>query len=120
MFGERRKSQDSRDRGVREGLGAAQPAFGNQLSCHPRYFMMMPCNVISVYILIDPFSKRSAGIAASSVFLANECEGKGNTGRELLVPVRQELGLGLGGVGLKFVLSPAPLPEQGLLPSSAL
>lgn len=84
MFGERGKSQGSCDRDVQEELGAAQPVFGNQLSCHPRYFMMMPCNVISVYILIDPFSKRSAGIAASSVFLANECEGKGNTGRECL------------------------------------
>lgn len=41
--------------------------FGNRLRCHPRYFMMMPCNVISVYILIDPFSKRSGRIPASSV-----------------------------------------------------
>lgn len=92
-----------------EELGAAQAGFGNQLSCQPRCFMMMPCNVISVYILIDPFSKRSAGIAASSVFLANECEGKGNAGREPPVPVQQELGLGMGAVGLKFVLSPTPL-----------
>lgn len=93
-----------------EELGTAQPVFGNQLSCHPGYFMMMPCNVISVYILIDPFSKRSAGIAASSVFLANEHEGKGNTGREPLVPVQQELGLEIGAVGQEFVLSPTPLP----------
>lgn len=56
--------------------------------------------MISVYILIDPFSKRSAGIAASSVFLANEHEGKGNTGREPLVPVQQELGLGQWGWSL--------------------
>lgn len=40
---------------------------GNQLRCHPWYFMMMPCNVISVYILIHPFSKRSGRIRASSV-----------------------------------------------------
>jgi len=40
---------------------------GNQLRCSPRYLMMMPCSVVSVYVLIDPFSKRRAGIPASSV-----------------------------------------------------
>lgn len=96
MFGERRRSQESWDWDVQEEFDTAQPGFGNQLSCQPWCFMMMPCNVISVYILIDPFSKRSAGTAASPVFLANECEGKGNTGKEPLVPVQQELGLGMG------------------------
>lgn len=120
MFGERRKSQDGCDQNVPQELGTAQPEFENQLSCHPGYLMMMPCNVISVYILIDPFSKRSAGIAASSVFLANECEGKGNAGREPLVPVQQELGLGMGQWGRSLCLAQLLSPEQGLPPSSAL
>lgn len=35
--------------------------------CHPQYFMMMPCDVISLYILTDPFSKRGGTIPASSI-----------------------------------------------------
>lgn len=53
-----------------EGSGTEEEEavlFGNRLRCHPQYFMMMPCNVISVYVLIDPFSKRSGRIPASSV-----------------------------------------------------
>lgn len=89
--------------------------FGNQLSCHPWYFMTMLCNVISVYILIDPRSKRSGSFPASSVqptlfSLLMSTSGRQARTRSCSWQSNRQLCLGVGGVGLRFVLSSAPLP----------
>lgn len=89
--------------------------FGNRLRCHPWYFMMMPCNVISVYILLDPFSKRSGRIPASSVqptlfSLLMSASGRQAQTSNCLCQSDRQLCLGMGKVGLKFVLSSTSLP----------